>query len=251
VTETEHTLSFVLDASPPTVSIARPADLSWVTSNVVHFAWTASDSGSGLATAQIRLDGGPWLEPMTVASHDFVGLADGKHILSVRITDAVGLYSDASVRITVDTAGPVITVLAPTQGQVAYLGDVPLVWNVTDRDSKVVRVEIFFDGGSTAYDVTNRTSMPWKAPPVGTHAFVLRATDSNGWVTQVGQSFTVQPAAPPPVTSVLDVAVITALAMGVGVFVPRLFGPAKAPPSKRPMGETRDASATSPASEDE
>jgi hypothetical protein len=196
----------------------------------VHLGWTAYDAGSGPGTIFVRLDGGAWLDPMGPGFYDFVGLSDGKHILAVRAIDRLGLSTDRFVRIVVDTQGPAVTILAPTPGQVASpaLPDLAIVWEVNDRDSGIAKVELIMDGGKPV-NVTNKTSYSWHLPAEGTHAFVIRATDTNGFVSQAGASFTVQGAAvAAPGAAGPDffaVVLLTIVAMAVGAWVPRLFRP--------------------------
>ncbi len=263
-TEAEQTVNLTIDATPPDLTIERPSDYSWISADTVHLGWTAYDAGSGPGTMQVRLDGRPWLDPMGPGFYDFVGLPDGKHILAVRATDALGLHTDAFVRVTVDTTGPVVTVLAPSPGQIATraLPDLAIVWEAKDRDSGLARVELIMDGGKPV-DVTNRTSYPWHLPAEGTHSFVLRATDTNGFVTQAGASFTVtndaagaapsSPSASGP--DFFSVVLLTIVAMAVGAALPGLFRPVKgagAPAAPEPKVEAKEPEKpTDPPNEEE
>lgn len=106
----------VADTTPPAVFIDQPAEGAHVRRAAV-LSVAATDSGSGVASVEHRLDGQPqWsslaLSP-TTGKHtlDVGDLPDGAHAASVRATDNAGNVSDVQVRrFTVDNTAPQVVV---------------------------------------------------------------------------------------------------------------------------------------------
>ena len=97
--EAHHTTTINVDRSPPALGGIGPP--SFVASEVT-LTWTGSDAVSGIASYQIRADGGPF---------DYVGaiprativLADGTHTIEVRAMDFAGNTVIATGTVRVDT----------------------------------------------------------------------------------------------------------------------------------------------------
>ncbi len=106
----------VADTTPPAVFIDQPAEGAHVRRAAI-LSVAATDSGSGVASVEHRLDGQPqWsslaLSP-TTGKHtlDVGDLPDGAHAASVRATDNAGNVSDVQVRrFTVDNTAPQVVV---------------------------------------------------------------------------------------------------------------------------------------------
>ena len=99
------------DATPPTVTINSELS-SYSATSSPSFSFTASDSGSGLASVQYQVDGGA----LTTATSPVAlsGLTDGSHTFALQATDNAGNVGGASYTWTVDTTPPSVTISAPS-----------------------------------------------------------------------------------------------------------------------------------------
>ncbi|MDH5751706.1 MAG: Ig-like domain repeat protein [Deltaproteobacteria bacterium] len=133
--------TFTIDTKPPVVSISNPEEGSELTASAVTVLYTVSDANA-TGSAEVSLDGA--LLAMAEGSLLVTGLADGPHVLSVRVTDAGGNVGSAVVTFTVNTAPPPIPEPPPDTtppGEVTMLesaagdGEATLSWvNPADAD---------------------------------------------------------------------------------------------------------------------
>ena len=103
--------SFLLDASPPTLSVTSPLPSSCSRNSSVTISATFSDEISAVSVASIRLDGTELSSSASVTATALsleVALSDGQHDLSITVTDALGNSATASFRFCVDTRPPVL-----------------------------------------------------------------------------------------------------------------------------------------------
>ncbi|MEU9886238.1 ThuA domain-containing protein [Sphaerisporangium sp. NPDC051011] len=164
------------DTTPPTVSAttapAKPdGGNGWFVSPVT-VAVNASDSGSGLASTEVSVDGGPWApytDPVTVAS-------DGLHTVAYRAADKAGNTADGTIEVKKDTTAPLTTAqFAPGNDDGWHGSTVPVTLTASDGASGLAGVEYSLDGGA------------WKSytEPVnitgdGSHELRYRAKDKAG-----------------------------------------------------------------------
>jgi hypothetical protein len=93
------------DTTPPTIAITSPADNANVTSSTVTVTWTGSDSGSGIAYYETRIDSGSWINKSTSTSHTYSSVSNGTHIVDVRAWDKAGNNAIDSVIFSVNAGG--------------------------------------------------------------------------------------------------------------------------------------------------
>ncbi|WP_203989827.1 ThuA domain-containing protein [Sphaerisporangium rufum] len=164
------------DTTPPTVSAKTTPSApdgagGWFVSSVA-VAVTAADEGSGLASTEVSVDGGPWTpytDPVTVAN-------DGVHTVAYRATDKAGNSADGTVEVKKDATAPLTTAqFAPANDDGWHGATVPVTLAAADGASGVAGVEYSLDGGD------------WKAytEPVnvsgdGDHTLRYRAKDKAG-----------------------------------------------------------------------
>ncbi|MEV4146101.1 copper-binding protein [Amycolatopsis sp. NPDC049691] len=187
------------DTTPPAVSASvagtQDADGNYVGKAVVTV--TASDTGSGVAAVEYKVDGGAWTAysaPVQVASA-------GAHTVGYRARDVAGNASaEGSVAFTVvtggDTTAPVVSmqVTGNQDGNWDFVGQATVTLSAVDPESGVASIEYEVDsGGWTRY------TAPVVLTALGEHTVRARATDVAGNVSaEAPGTFTVVAAPPPP-----------------------------------------------------
>ena len=171
-TSTTPAQTVKVDATSPTISASVTSGTlvaGWYVTDVT-FTAVASDTTSGLALIEHRLDAGAWSvgNTLTVTS-------DGSHTIDFRATDVAGLKSTTSLSIKLDKTPPVITFTPSgtlgTNGW--YTTPVILLVNASDPLSGVASIEYRLDAGSwisgNSLTLTD-----------GEHTVEARATDKAG-----------------------------------------------------------------------
>lgn len=194
------TVAFTVSTITPVVAISTPASGAYVTSASVAVTWTVTNTGAGLASMQVRLDGGAWTTlAASATSYTFTSVADGSHTAYVQAVGLNGAQGVASVAITVDTTPPSLTVTAPTTNTWTKSTSVVVTYTVADPTSGVLRVMLSVDGG-TAVNVTGVGNYTVANLVDGTHTISLTATDKAGNSGTV--SVTVKVDTVPPVVTI-------------------------------------------------
>ena len=198
-----QSVAFTLDTLAPSVTITAPTSGQTTGSNPI-VAGSASDTGAGIATVKIKVDGGAFTAVAVDASGNFSTAttinSNGAHTVIVRAADKAGNTFDRSVTFTVLTVGPTLAVDSPTAG--AVYNAAPIVTgNVTPKGSAVSKLEVAADAGAFAnvtFDAgTGAFSVPSGVTGDGAHIVHLRATGQPGEVTTLDISFTIDTTPPP------------------------------------------------------
>ncbi|MGK3201368.1 OmpL47-type beta-barrel domain-containing protein [Amycolatopsis sp. MEPSY49] len=187
------------DTTAPTVSASvagtQDADGNYIGKAVVTV--TASDTGSGVAAIEYKVDSGTWSPysaPVQVSSA-------GAHTVAYRARDVAGNASaEGSVAFTVvaggDTTAPVVSmqVTGDQDGNWDFVGKATVTLAAVDPESGVASIEYEVDsGGWTRY------TAPVVLTALGEHTVRARATDVAGNVSaEAPGTFTVVAAPPPP-----------------------------------------------------
>ncbi|WP_405144117.1 ThuA domain-containing protein [Sphaerisporangium sp. NBC_01403] len=164
------------DTTPPKISAtttpaAPDGGNGWFVSSVAVTV-TASDSGSGLASTEVSVDGGPWApytDPVSVSS-------DGVHSVAYRAADKAGNTADGTIQVKKDTTAPLTTAqFAPANDDGWHGATVPVTLTASDGGSGLAGIEYSLDKGA------------WKSytEPVnitgdGSHTLAYRAKDKAG-----------------------------------------------------------------------
>lgn len=153
-------------ATASTTPAAPDGRGGWFTSRTVRVAVTGTDTGSGVATTEVRVGTGAW----TV----YAGPLDvpvGTTAVAYRVTDAAGLVSSVgSLTVRVDPTGPKVTLK-----QRKARGKVTVTASAEDAGSGVATVRYRVDGGAwKAYRSAIRVAKP------GRHTVAVRVTDRAG-----------------------------------------------------------------------
>lgn len=167
-----------LDATPPEVEVVLPAtdgDNGWYVGSVTVRAG-GSDATSGVASAQVSLDGSAWSDALTFSE-------DGVHSFQARLIDNAGNVSVVPRTVQVDATEPALSAptLAGTPGLSGwYTSDVELFSNASDATSGLASLLYSLDGGG------------WLPGPLtlpdGQHTVRVQATDRAGNVSVTVQT---------------------------------------------------------------
>ena len=155
--------------------------------------WTESDSGSGVAMTEIKVDSGSW-NVVSGTSDNISGLSGGPHIIYMTAMDHVGNVNTASVAFTVDTIAPSVSITYPTAGSYNVTGSVTVKWTASDSGSGIAKTEIQVD--SSSWSVVSGTSDALTSLSNGSHTVTVRATDNAGNAKTASVSFVIDTAAP-------------------------------------------------------
>ena len=173
------TVPFHFDPNAPSLSITAPARNSYVKAKDVTVSWTASDSGSGLASLQLSVDSAPAVDlALDATSHTLAGLSESGHDVTLVAKDAAGNVATETIVFAVDVTPPDLTIIAPT-GSYVNTKDLPLVWAGSDSNSGIDRFELALDGG-TPVSVTQAFGYTFPNVGEGAHSVVVRAIDRAG-----------------------------------------------------------------------
>lgn len=107
----ETNMTTIVDALPPDSSFVSPVNGQLITSSQVLLVGTASDAQSGVAKIEVKVDEAPWQMASGLTNWSLLvsGLAEGRHELQVRGTDAAGHVelSPDIIRVRIDTIPPI------------------------------------------------------------------------------------------------------------------------------------------------
>jgi hypothetical protein len=179
------------DTTPPAVDaeVSGSQDSSGNYLDSATVTISATDTGTGVASTEYKLDSGAW----TAYRAPVVVNTPGQHMVSYRATDVAGNVSDEGMAMfTVvqrDTTAPVASgqVAGQQDQNGAYVGSAVVTLTATDAGSGVASIEYKLDSGAwTVY------ASPVQVSTLGAHTLQYRATDVAGNVSTVGTlTFTV------------------------------------------------------------
>ena len=165
------TASFVVDTTPPTVTITgQPVALSNNNDPAVVFTHTG-------ASTQCQVDTGAFAS--CTSPHMFTNVADGSHTITVRSQDAAGNFGSATTSsFTIDTVAPTVAFVeqAPANWPVNYFD-----FRFTTGDSATVQCSL--DGAAFAACTSPHaiTNVAYGVP----HTLQVRGTDAAGNPTTI------------------------------------------------------------------
>jgi Ca2+-binding RTX toxin-like protein len=187
--------TWTVDTTPPDTTItSNPSNPS---SGSVSFSFSGTDSGTGVAGFECKLDGGSFAA--CTSPQNYSSLSDGSHTFQVRATDGVGNVDQTPASFTwlVDTTAPDTTI---TGTPPAVTGaNTSFTFTGSDAGSGVASFECKLDGGSFAACTSPQSYTGLSA---GGHTFQVRAIDAVGNVdaTPASHTWTVVLNSPPTVS---------------------------------------------------
>lgn len=102
---TIESIVFVVDDTPPDVTITSPILGSVLKNADVTVTWAAADAHSGVDRVEVAIDGGAFEEVGNASSATFYDLENGDHDVTVRVWDGVGNHEDATIGFEVKVKG--------------------------------------------------------------------------------------------------------------------------------------------------
>jgi hypothetical protein len=120
----------------------------------------------------------------TPYSHYWTGVPAGTYLLRAVAYDDDGATSEASVNVTVNSAGnqaPTVAITTPTSGA-SYMAPATVSIQATaaDADGTVSRVEFYRGTTLIGSDSTSPYTYSWTNAPAGNYSLTARAFDNNG-----------------------------------------------------------------------
>lgn len=174
------TIRFVIDKTPPSLTLTGPADGS-VNAAAQTLVWASADASPVVTTG--TLDGA------TIPSGTVVAV-EGDFVWTVRAEDAAGNATGETRRFAVDLTAPTILLDAPADGAFVR-GPVSIDWTITD--AHVTSVVALLNGVAVV--------APSSVSSEGPHALTVTAADAAGNTATASSTFTIDDTAPTLVVS--------------------------------------------------
>ena len=175
-----RSVAFTADSTPPDLVIVSPAGITPSTDThlkgVESIVWQCSDE-NGIAAREVKIDSLSW-QNVTTDSYP-VQLADGEHIISVRVTDLAGNPTECIIDFVIDTVAPEVTISSPLMNSKINKNDVTILFGARDEASGVDHLEVQVDGG-TWVDVSHSSSYQLTGLGDGWHSVTVKAVDLAG-----------------------------------------------------------------------
>ena len=134
---------FHYDPNAPSLAITSPARGSFVDSRDVTVAWSAGDSGAGIAALRLRIDAQTPLDLAgSVTEHAFAGLAEAGHVVVLTAIDAAGNVAVEALPFGVDVSAPYVSIVSPRPDSYANGQDLSVLWTGGDDVSGIDRFEL-------------------------------------------------------------------------------------------------------------
>lgn len=199
------TASFIVDTTPPLISITSPANNATLTATSVKVNGTASDA-NGITSVVVSIDSGPAsatsFDPTTGKWTLQTTLTNGTHTIKATATDMAGNKVTASISVKV-LSGTVVDTVIPSI-EITSLGVTAIVngtnanrFNVTiagtaSDNNGLASVQVKIDDG-TFSNAVSTTAWSFKTMlNSGTHTITAKATDNAGNMNTEMISLTLQ-----------------------------------------------------------
>jgi len=101
--ESMKSITVKIDKTSPILTINQTAGFK-ATVDYVVISWIGSDATSGISYFEISIDGGAFTSVDMGMSHNFSGLADGTHNVTIKAIDVAGNEVSKTIQFTVETS---------------------------------------------------------------------------------------------------------------------------------------------------
>ncbi len=210
----------------PVISSSTHLPATWSATNQAQLNWTVPVDVNGIVGYYYILDQNPNTVPTaltgtytTINGTQTGVLSDGIRYLHVVARDGAGNTGTSAghFALYIDSVAPVVSITAPTTGQLVTGTSVGLTWTVVDTGSGYYQSQIFLD--SSVYASVTNLSITVQGLLPGAHTLQVTASDATGATGTNSVSFTVQVTAPPPIPGfpIEAIALGAVLALGLGL----------------------------------
>jgi subtilase family serine protease len=172
---TDRAVAFIIDTTPPAVSVSGVVDGSFVNTNVTP---TVTISDANLTASSLTLDGAAFASGTTVST-------EGTHLLHAEAQDCAGNTTSRNVTFTIDKTAPVVTLSGVSDGQCTSAN---VTLSASYSDANLASTSLTLDGSAFASGGTVSSE--------GHHQAVASATDRAGNSSAKQASFTIDKTAP-------------------------------------------------------
>jgi len=101
--ETVKSVTVKIDKTDPTLTINQTSGFEATVDHAI-ISWIGSDATSGIDRFEVSIDGYAFTSVDMAMSHNFSGLADGTHNVTVKAIDAAGNEVNQTIQFTIDTS---------------------------------------------------------------------------------------------------------------------------------------------------
>jgi hypothetical protein len=194
----DSSITFVVDATAPSLTITSPSSGAFSSSTSVTVRWTGSDAGSGIVNYFVKVEtSNSWAQlSSTTASYRFNSLGQGAHIVKVRALDKAGNLREASIGFVVDTVAPSLSITSPSKGAFVNTTSPIVKWAGSDASSGVAYYAIKRDSSSWTQLSTTVSSYAFSSLAQGSHSVTVRCVDMAGNIKDVSSNFIVDTITP-------------------------------------------------------
>ncbi len=191
------TRTFIVDITPPVVTLNSPVNALNTSSTTINFNFTAADNLATAMSCSLLIDSvlnrtNASTANNTPTNFSVGGLAQGAHSWSVICTDPSGNFGSSLTRtFTIDTTPPTVTLNSPPNGSVINTPGVNLSFTPSDNLSPTANCSLSVDGilSGTNTSAANNTlaTIPVGGLQMGNHTWNVTCKDNSG---NVGASAT-------------------------------------------------------------
>jgi len=181
--EEPESVTFIIDTTPPTISITSPADGQVFTTATITVSGTVSDN-IDLSKVEVKVGSGSW-QTATISGTSWskqVTLAPGPNTIYARAIDEAGNTNEISVTVTYNRPPNRPSNPSPPDGATNVPIDTSLSWSCSDPDGDALKYDIYLgtsvppplvmsDHTSTTYDpiLEYNTTYYWKVVAKDNH----------------------------------------------------------------------------------
>ena len=181
---------FTLDTVRPIAAILAPVSGERLNQSIVEIGWDINGTGSPVKQIWTSLDGGAWIESEVSTTNLTITLADGTHVVGLRVVDEAGNTEITSLEFLVDTVAPTV-ITSPTGTNVPVNALISVLFSEEMNESSVT-VDTPGIFATMSWDGPNLTLTPSR-PLAHSHTYTVsvRGNDLAGNPVSAQWTFTV------------------------------------------------------------
>lgn len=151
-------ITLTVDLTGPTVIITSPVNNTNTSDTTPQINFTITDNLATALNFTIFVDGTPNGQTGTVSNATNTGLnltalTEGTHLIIVEGQDQAGNKANASLTLTVDLTGPVVTLNIPVDNTNSSSSSITFNWSVTDNADTLLNCNLTLDAAVNVSDI--------------------------------------------------------------------------------------------------